>query len=128
MDVCRNRLGPTPFVLPEICPGTITQWSGSIISIPSGWSLCDGTLGTPDLRDKFVVGAGATYSVDDTGGSVNHNHAFTGDGHFHTLPAGTDLPATPARDTTLTTENASGTTDDGSSLPTYYSLAYIMRL
>jgi prepilin-type N-terminal cleavage/methylation domain-containing protein len=37
--------------------GTIVIWSGSIASIPSGWVLCDGTNGTPDLRDKFIVGA-----------------------------------------------------------------------
>jgi hypothetical protein len=39
--------------------GCITLWSGSVLSIPSGWRLCDGTNGTPDLRDKFVIGARA---------------------------------------------------------------------
>jgi microcystin-dependent protein len=38
-------------------PGTIVMWSGSIASIPLGWQLCDGTNGTPDLRDQFIVGA-----------------------------------------------------------------------
>lgn len=42
----------------EILPqGTIVMWSGSIASIPLGWLLCDGTNGTPDLRDKFIIGA-----------------------------------------------------------------------
>ena len=37
--------------------GTIVMWSGSIATIPSSWALCDGSNGTPDLRDRFVVGA-----------------------------------------------------------------------
>ena len=49
--------------------GVILLWSGSIASIPSGWNLCDGTNGTPDLRNRFVVGAGSTYAVGATGGA-----------------------------------------------------------
>jgi hypothetical protein len=50
--------------------GGIIMWSGSIVNIPSGFALCDGTNGTPDLTDRFVVGAGGSkYSVDDTGGT-----------------------------------------------------------
>ena len=48
--------------------GLISMWSGSIVSIPSTWALCNGSNGTPDLRDRFVVGAGSSYSVGDTGG------------------------------------------------------------
>lgn len=68
--------------------GSIIMWSGSIASIPSGWALCDGTSGTPDLRNRFIVGAGSTYAVGDTGGAnsvtltVNdipsHTHTFSG--------------------------------------------------
>ena len=68
----------------EIPAGGIIMWSGSIGSIPSGWALCDGSNGTPDLRNRFVVGAGDEYSVDDVGGSdvvtltvsemPSHNH------------------------------------------------------
>lgn len=84
---------PTP--LPS---GAIVLWSGSIGSIPSGWYLCNGSNGTPDLRDRFVVGAGSTYAVDATGGSkdaivVSHNHTATSSvsdsGHTHTTSAGT---------------------------------------
>lgn len=62
--------------------GVISLWYGSIGSVPTGWYLCDGTNGTPDLRNKFVVGAGSTYSVAATGGStdaivVTHNHTAT---------------------------------------------------
>lgn len=49
--------------------GGIIMWSGSIASIPAGWALCDGTSGTPNLQNRFVVGAGDTYAVDATGGA-----------------------------------------------------------
>lgn len=60
--------------------GMIMLWSGSIASIPSGWALCDGTNGTPNLRDRFIVGAGSSYAVGATGGTadavvVSHTHA-----------------------------------------------------
>jgi len=82
---------PTSFVA-----GMIILWSGSIASVPSGWALCDGTNGTPDLRNRFVVGAGSTYAVDATGGSadaivVSHTHTATSTstvtdpGHKHNL-------------------------------------------
>jgi microcystin-dependent protein len=53
-----------------VLPGFISMWSGSIGAIPAGWLLCDGTNGTPDLRDRFVVGAGSTYAVNATGGEA----------------------------------------------------------
>lgn len=49
--------------------GTIKLYTGLVGSIPTGWQQCDGTNGTPDLRDRFVVGAGTTYAVGDTGGA-----------------------------------------------------------
>tara|TARA_R100001126_G_scaffold101463_3_gene82227 strand:+ start:1033 stop:2868 length:1836 start_codon:yes stop_codon:yes gene_type:complete len=50
--------------------GMIILWSGAQNAIPSGFVLCDGTNSTPDLRNRFVVGAGDSYSVGATGGSV----------------------------------------------------------
>ena len=63
--------------------GGIIIWSGSQASIPTGWFLCNGSNSTPDLRDRFVVGAGSTYAVAASGGSANaivisHTHTFTG--------------------------------------------------
>lgn len=46
--------------------GGIILWSGSIASIPSGWALCNGSNGTPDLRDKFIIGSGGSYSPNTT--------------------------------------------------------------
>lgn len=62
--------------------GMIMIWSGSVGSIPTGWALCDGTSGSPDLRDKFVLGAGSSYAVNATGGNkdataISHTHTFS---------------------------------------------------
>jgi len=80
--------------------GGILIWSGSVGTIPTGWQICDGTNSTPDLRDRFIVGSGSTYTTDDTGGAatkdLTHSHASggstssTGD-HTHTLPGSGDL-------------------------------------
>ena len=50
--------------------GMIILWSGSVASIPSGFVLCNGSNSTPDLRDRFVVGAGNSYAVGATGGAT----------------------------------------------------------
>lgn len=80
--------------------GIIIMWGGE--SVPEGWVLCDGNNGTPNLTDKFVICAGSTYSVDDTGGSANtaifahthtssiaedgnHNHDVTPNTHSHSF-------------------------------------------
>lgn len=89
--------------------GLISMWSGSIATIPSGWILCNGANGTPDLRNRFVVGAGDTYSVGATGGATtqslstanlpahthtisgtsgaagSHTHSINDPGHAHTI-------------------------------------------
>jgi microcystin-dependent protein len=56
----------------RVPPGLIATWSGSLGTIPTGWQLCDGTNGTPNLRDKFLIGAGTTYAVSDVGGEATH--------------------------------------------------------
>lgn len=75
--------------------GGIIMWSGTIATIPSGWSLCDGTNNTPDLRNKFIVGAHSDLSgtaksniegasnFNQTGGDISHNHG--GNTGNHTL-------------------------------------------
>lgn len=114
----------------------IIQWHGAIIDIPDGYALCDGNNGTPDLRDKFVVGAGDSYNPDDEGGGDAHNHDVTTNGHTHTITttdgvaAGTDTIVWDAgADTSETNSSAdSGTTTNANHLPPFYALAYIMRL
>lgn len=107
--------------------GIICLWYGSIVSIPSGWIICDGNNGTPDLRNNFIVGAGDTYAVDANGGNINHNHGFTGDGHTHELEPVPVLAAGAVWDKTTNPANATGTTDNANGLPPYHALAYIMK-
>ena len=57
------QTAPTPTPVPS---GSIIIWSGASSAIPSGYVLCNGSGGTPDLRDKFVVGAGNSYVVGAT--------------------------------------------------------------
>lgn len=81
--------------------GEVRMWSGTATQAAvtaawgPGWHLCDGTLGTPNLRDKFIVGAGSAYAVNTAGGASAvqlavahmpaHNHVINiGDpGHSH---------------------------------------------
>ena len=79
--------------------GFIGMWSGSIASIPTGWFLCNGSNGTPNLIDRFVVCAGSAYTVGAMGGAATvaltqaqtpaHTHTFSGttsgvsDDHSH---------------------------------------------
>jgi microcystin-dependent protein len=68
--------------------GLIAMWSGLISAIPSGWYLCDGTNGTPNLRDRFIVGAGSTYAVGATGGAASVTLDSTQmPAHSHTITA-----------------------------------------
>lgn len=108
--------------------GMIMIWSGAIVDIPFGWHLCDGTMGTPDLRNQFIVGAGDTYDPDDTGGALTHNHTFTGDGHTHDLIPGPDIAAGAVFDKTSSNFAVTGTTHLGGNMPPYYALAFIMKL
>ena len=134
--------------------GMISLWYGSIGSVPTGWYLCDGTNGTPDLRDRFIIGAGSTYSVASTGGSadaivVSHNHTATSTvtdpGHVHAIPfassvvqsgSGVGVAAATASSNTNsavtgitvgTTINTSGVSGTNANLPPYYALAYVMK-
>ena len=88
-------IGVAPTSQASIPSGLIAIWSGAVGSIPSGWYLCNGQNGTPDLRDSFILGAGNTYAVGATGGSkdaivVSHTHTATSTstvtdpGHNHT--------------------------------------------
>jgi len=53
--------------------GGIIMWAGAVNALPTGWRLCDGTNGTPDLRNRFVVGAGASYNPYAVGGAATHS-------------------------------------------------------
>jgi hypothetical protein len=148
---------PTWTTLTAFVSGMIMLWSGSEASIPAGWLLCDGTSSTPDLRNKFVVGASAgtgdtTYpglSVGATGGSatavvVEHSHTATStdSGHTHTVPqvndrrgagigtlyCGSGNAASGTGFANITTTNSTeGVSGTNANLPPYYALCYIMK-
>ena len=138
--------------------GMIILWSGTTGTIPTGWALCNGGNGTPNLTDKFIVGAGNAYGVSETGGYkdatlVSHNHTgSTGGagGHSHTYTGRTGSTSvgsggtigSPKYALSATTQNTSsvgnhthsvsistkGSSGTNKNLPPYYALAYIMRL
>lgn len=68
----------------SIPKGTILPWYGKSSDIPEGFALCDGTKGTPDLRNRFLVGAGSNYALGDTGGEDRVTLTGTQIGnHYH---------------------------------------------
>lgn len=98
IKVPQNELQDGTNIGGVIPSGGIIIWSGS--TVPNGWFLCDGTNGTPDLRNRFVMGGtpGADLGVNDIAGPNNevsvplpeHNHDITDPGHHHTTPATDD--------------------------------------
>lgn len=103
-------------------------WSGSIADIPGGWHLCNGNSGTPDLQDRFIVGAGNSYFVDDTGGACAHVHTGETGYHTHGIGGGSDIEAGNAYGEDVSSVKVSFTTDSVEGLPPYFALAYIMKL
>ena len=89
------------------------------------WRLCNGLRHTPDLRDRFILGAGSTYPVNQTGGALTHGHTFTGDGHNHNIGAIPQMLPGPPYSNVTKTSNVTGTTDNGHTLAPYFSLCYI---
>lgn len=84
--------------------GIICMWSGLLVDIPNGWALCDGTNGTPDLRERFVRGAPNAVNPGGTGGAATHLHAFAGSvdnalgNHDHNFCGETDYPGSGSCD------------------------------
>jgi hypothetical protein len=133
----------TPTQLNNPVPqGVILMWSGATTAVPSGYALCDGTQGTPDLRGRFVVGAGGDYAVSAVGGSATSGF---GGAHTHTenqttanlqstslqVAAGVD-PATTAVSAVTPQGHVHTINQVGdhthSCLPPYLALAFIMKL
>ncbi len=108
----------------------ITIWSGTLVSIPAGWALCNGTQGTPDLRNRFIVCYGDTYSVGDRGGSDSHLHVVNIDPHVHVIGFGGTLDNSSPRTARARTDSQ-GTTGETNTVlgrKPYYAFAYIMKL
>lgn len=124
-----NPFGMTAWLVHSFGKFAIAAWYGSIASIPEGWFLCDGNNGTPDLRDKFIVGAGGAYNPDDSSDVFNHNHSLTTDGHIHGIegtPGELDYIAGQGN-IGVPSETDTGTTSTDSHRTPFKSLAYIME-
>ena len=132
--------------------GMIIAWSGSVANIPSGFVLCDGNNNTPDLRDRFIIGAGNSYAVDATGGSkdatlpTHFHHAFklgnSSESRFNSTLTASNYAASGTGAGNLneaynivsksSEADVGKTSDEGSSatnanLPPYHALCYIMK-
>jgi microcystin-dependent protein len=129
-------------IVPDKIPiGTIIMWNG--LTIPDGWVLCDGSSGTPDLRSRFIVGAGGQYQLGATGGQNSvtlteeqipaHRHGLHGydigkqskdTGQFHlTVEDDWRKPAT-ARTADMDLAGGGGAHENR---PPYYALLFIMK-
>lgn len=127
--------------------GMIVAWSGTIATIPVGWALCDGTNSTPDLRDKFIIGAkqddsgtaktNVTGSLTQTGGAVTHtisqgelpSYSLSATAYFANGGSSTGFQGVAGTgsnpDTVAVPSGGSGTAV--SILNPYYALAFIMK-
>ena len=132
--------------------GMIILWSGAANAIPTGFVLCDGNNNTPDLRDRFIIGAGNSYAVDATGGSkdatlpTHFHHAFklgnSSESRFNSTLTASNYAASGTGAGNLneaynivsksSEADVGKTSDEGSSatnanLPPYHALCYIMK-
>lgn len=123
--------------------GVIVMWSGNLADVPSGWALCDGAGGTPDLRDRFVygwtngvqpggIGGTDTYSLT-VGQLPPHTHTSNVNVSSYLAVNGTGRGVVPTNslEGTVPYSGTSGSTGSGEEIdnrPAYYKLAFIMKL
>ena len=125
--------------------GTIVVWSGTVEDIPTGWALCDGTNGTPDLRGRFVLGTGGTYNPGDTGGSEEvtmtvaqlpahkFSYSYKANGTSNVLSSNGGSynlmqQNTEGSNTTVKYTNTLGNSAPHPNMPPYYVLCYIIKV
>lgn len=138
-SVTQDKLDPTLDLVPS---GAIIMWGGALGSVPTGWQLCDGSSGTPDLRDRFIVGAGSSYPVGATGGAAQvtltidqipaHAHSYTDkyttgerESGSHAWDATNDKD--PRYSTSNKTTGGAGGGQAHENRPPYYALAFICK-
>jgi microcystin-dependent protein len=125
-------------IVPGVPSGIIVMFGGAISNIPDGWKLCDGTDGTPDLRDRFIAGAGDEYSVNDTGGEESvqltenelpsHTHEYTESNADNTNQEPFGSTDIRVNDGVFQANTSSAGSDQAhENRPPYYALAYIQK-
>jgi microcystin-dependent protein len=147
----REKLTSVPYAIHAdngLVKGMIIMWYGEESAIPDGWALCDGQVHngvqTPDLRDRFIVGAGSSYNLNDTGGESthtltiaempSHSHRFwrKNNGGAYGDGEGTNYSGQSGQYSdewvgVKTIENTGGS-QPHNNMPPYYALYYIMRV
>jgi microcystin-dependent protein len=138
--------------------GLISLWSGTILTVPAGWALCDGVGGTPNLVNRFIIGtgtdAGGDVDVGDTGGFTDqagttvsstvltlaqipaHTHPFTASiGNIQNGSDGSGERVGPVATASNTGSAGSNQGHDhtapsvaGANMPPFFALAYIIKL
>ena len=116
MDACPIGFEATPsWQRPNMVPiGGIINWSGAANDLPAGYQLCDGSNGTPDLRDQFIRGAGPVNDVGTTGGAEFHQHA-----------QGSSTQVEPGSGPNVWVQGDSAVANN---VPPFHALAYIQRM
>ncbi len=124
--------------------GIIVAWSGKIADIPTGWMPCDGTNGTPDLRDKFIIGArqddsgiaktNVSGALTQVGGEAKHvltiaempahTHNYDGVSWQDRYDGGSWFSPYPSQTKTST---STGGSQPHNILPPYYAVCFIMK-
>ena len=143
----KGEIGATGGAGSSVPSGGIILWSGAANAIPTGWYLCNGSNGTPDLRGRFVVGYSNTdglFDVNDTGGTkdatvlVQHSHELPkirlnpGNDSTIAITLGSGQSyqigySSSAMSTNIDTGNRSSGSATNANLPPYYALCYIMK-
>ncbi len=116
---------------------TITIWSGAVEDIPAGWALCDGQDGRPDLRGRFVLGAGGTYNPGAAGGSEEvtltvgqmpqHNHEVSFRRSSEKAMSSNNGNLTGTEPVVASTK-VTGSSQPHPNMPPYYALCYIIKV
>lgn len=134
LKVIRLNKGETDVT--SVPKGSILPWYGKLSDIPSGFALCNGSNGTPNLLDRFLVGAGSSYSLGATGGEAKHKLTIAEmPSHTHGIPDNNDYrndgrgfdsgSSSPYRSIQ---SSATGGNQAHENRPPYYALYYIMKL
>ena len=145
-EVRSNINGTNFYMVPQ---NGIIMWSGTLATIPTGWALCDGNNGTPNLIDRFILSVDTGEDPGLTGGTTTHSHSVSS--HTHQVDPPNTVSSTESierwmTDTTgtdgfardehthyvniaeFTSGSSSPGTNNQSHLPKYYKLAFIMKL
>jgi hypothetical protein len=110
--------------------GCIFIWSGLEADIPTGFHICDGTNGTPNLRSRFIICESdvAGFQHGQSGGDTSHTHTASQSAHQHGLLSGYGLAAGTNVQPVTTSSTPSVTVVAATHLPPFYALCYIMKL